>query len=233
MNIFKESQLQRDSELSAYLNKPLDYVQKLVVGDKASIHLHTDKDVKADSYDFIYKEYKAIPNVDAYLKTLAQLTVSRRSKYILSLEKTVRSLKNKHILDFGCGVGSHGIYCLQKGATVDFLDVDGPLFNFAKHRISKRGYKSATFTDSSKLQKNAYDCVICLDVLEHVANPINEIKKITDSLKFGGVLLLEVSTMIKPTSGHFSQSINMWKNHGTKFLKENFKNVEKFIYVKI
>jgi acetyltransferase-like isoleucine patch superfamily enzyme len=56
-------------------------------------------------------------------------------------------------------------------------------------------------------------------VLEHVPDPIEEFVRIHNSIKSDGLLHLEVSRMIKPSSGHFADTINKWQKQGINYLK--------------
>jgi SAM-dependent methyltransferase len=231
-NIFQETQDEIDYELSLYSGLKISKIKSLAIASPASIRLYEDKDIQASSYEFIYKKYVYLETVD-YLRTLSTLTVERRSSYIKDLEKNIGGFKDKRILDYGCGVGSHGIYCSQKGAIVDLLDVDGPLYNYAKWRVTNRKIKiNSFFYPDSILCKNMYNAVICLDVLEHIADPIASFNSISDSLVTDGLLSLEVSSMVKPTSGHFSQSVHSWQRNGNALVSKNFYKINNYLFRK-
>ena len=231
MNILKETQNDRDKEISEYTGINLYDIQKFEIASKESILINVDGDINKDDYTYLYKDFKHL-NIAEYLKTLSALTVSRRSRYIMRLFELSNEFKGKKILDFGSGSGSHGIACSQLGADqVCMLDVDGPLFKFAQWRVTKRNINNIIFVTCDKeLQENYYDIVICLDVLEHVADPIKEIKRITKSLKSDGFIALEVSKMKKFTSGHFSKSIDKWIFEGPSFMDKHYELIEKNIW---
>lgn len=229
--IFDETQDDRDSELASYANLPLTKIRELKILAKESIQVFKDEDITADSYDFLYAKYNYLNPVH-YIRTLSFVTLDRRASYIRAMAKVMGGLQGKTVMDYGCGVGSHGIFCLQNGAAVDFLDVDGPLYNYAKYRINRRGLAARKLLyPDAKLQPNGYDAIICLDVLEHVADPIAALRNIIGALKVAGVLCLEVSTGVKPTSGHFSKSIHAW-NVGHAPVMQALRNVEPYIYRK-
>jgi 2-polyprenyl-3-methyl-5-hydroxy-6-metoxy-1,4-benzoquinol methylase len=231
-NIFTESQEQRDIELAEFCKVPVGTVKNYPIGTQASVQLFKNEDIALQSYDFIYKNYKYVERVN-WLRTCSALTITRRSKYILELVTKIGKLEQQHVLDYGCGVGSHGIFCAELGATVDFLDVDGPLFDYAKWRIAKRNLKVGKYLyPESKLTAAHYDAILCLDVLEHVADPAGTLSNIACALKTNGYLLLEVSTIVKPTSGHFSQSIERWKKHGAVVLRNKFFRISKNLFYK-
>lgn len=235
-NIFLESQRERDIELSKFCGRPVAEIEKLTIGSSKSIQISINKDLVSSSYDHLYADYKYLDSVD-YIRTLAYYTVSRRAKYInaaLPVISTLFGSSKLNVLDYGCGVGSHGIYFLQKNNSVTFLDVDGPLFEYTKFRLKDRNLTSYKLLHSGDgLPKNTYDVVLCLDVLEHVANPAKKFAEIVRSMKKKSVLILEVSTMIKPTSGHFSAAINDWLKNGIPILKKNFKKLTNTLFVRL
>jgi len=154
----------------------------------------------------------------------------RRNKELFTI---LKKTENKVCLDFGSGSGTHAIALLENNNTVDLLDIEGPLLNFAKKRIRKRGFSyKECFNNSKELPKNNYDLVVCADVLEHCFDPALELSLIKESLKINGLLALEVSEMVKPSSGHFGRSIDIWNKQGKKILAEHFKLVKANLYQK-
>lgn len=189
-------------------------------GDK---ELQNEKDILS-----LYKDYKYL-NFDGYLKTLMYTSVMRRPPNIISFIKNIRG---KKCLDFGSGVGTHAIELAKNGNDVSILDVEGSLFDFAKVRLKRQGVKFKSYNHDALLPNSEFDVILCLDVLEHVYDPVKELERIYSALKPGGVLCLVVSEMVKKTSGHFQQSIDRWKTYGIPFLNEKFDRLEKGIYQK-
>lgn len=222
--ILSETQEQRDEELSRYSGRPPRELVSLRIGHPDSIALHTDEECTADSYDFIYSSYPLVKDHTHLLRTLAAYTVTRRAHYMRDLDQRVGVWKGLRVLDFGCGVGSHGIFCAQQGAQVDLLDVKGPLREYAEWRVRQRGLDAAFLDHTNELENDVYDVVICLDVLEHVADPVADLRRILRALKPGGLLALEVSSMVKPTSGHFARTIQRWAKQSLPVLKGSFSN---------
>ena len=220
-DILVETQLERDQELSRYTGRSLEAIQALQIGSPASIRIHPEHEIEvADSLDHLYEDFKHL-DVPHYLRTLAHYTVTRRGAYIKQVEGQT-ALEGLKVLDFGCGVGSHGIYCAQHGARVHLLDVDGPLYQYAQWRAAQRGLHMRFLPVDAKLKPENYDVVLCLDVLEHMAHPVEALERITATLKPGGLLFLEASLMIKPTSGHFTMSVRRWQQGGPKYLRRYY-----------
>jgi 2-polyprenyl-3-methyl-5-hydroxy-6-metoxy-1,4-benzoquinol methylase len=235
MNILNETQEQRDKELSVIMDVQIDHIEKIQIASPESIcifdHLKHDYPTEYYEYEYLYKFYEDLDLI-AYLKTLMYTSVYKRGKHL----KSNLDLAKGKCLDFGSGVGTHTIYLIQRKCDVDMLDVPGRLLNFAFERLKYRNLLSKlrhVKLMSSSLMDNHYDYINCLDVLEHCFNPLEEIKTIHRTLKKDGILNLQVSEMIKPSSGHFKESIEIWKNEGKQFLYQNFKKYNDFgVYVK-
>lgn len=99
------------------------------------------------------------------------------------------------VYDFGCGIGTDGLFLASRGYEVTLTDVDCPAFRFAQHRFSRRKLK-ARFEESYSLipaPSNTYDAVVCFDVLEHLPDPVGAVKRLLSSLRPRGVLLQQGS----------------------------------------
>ena len=238
MSVLKESQKERDVELSKILELPLEAIENIDIFNKDNIKIFDEACQKPPKnqteYEGLYKCYKNL-DIVSYIKTLMYTSVYKRGK---DLQKNL-DLASGNCLDFGSGVGTHSIYMIQNGCRVGVLDVpNSPLLDFTIRRLKYRGMIDKNkfielYYSSQYLPSNFFDYVNCLDVLEHVYNPLAEIKNIYNTLKIDGILHLQVSKMIKPSSGHFQDSIIKWLNEGFDFLKSYFKEESNNIYRKV
>ena len=224
MGILNETQLNRDKELAKLLGMSLNDVQNLPIASPDSIRICSEEKAKTitpEEYYKLYSEYTYL-NWPAYIRTLMKTSATRRHP---ELFKLLQETKEKVCLDFGSGVGTHAIALLENKNIVGILDVPGQLLEFARQRIMKRGlhHECGVYFNWMNLPDNEFDVIICTDVLEHVEDPIKEICRIRKALKIGGLLHIQVSMMIKPSSGHFASSINKWKQAGPSYLKKYFK----------
>jgi len=230
MSILNESQLDRDKELAKLLGMTLKEVQALPIATPDSIRISDGE--KPENLEDLYHDYEHL-NFPAYLRTLMKTSATRRHP---ELFKFLKSVKHRNCLDFGSGVGTHAIALLENYNWVGILDVPGKLFDFAKKRIEERDYpnpfnnKVGIWNNTSDLPDDFFDVVICTDVLEHVEDPIKELCRIRRTMKIGGVLHLQVSTMVKPSSGHFKESIDKWKMTGKSYLDKYFEKVGATLY---
>jgi len=92
-------------------------------------------------------------------------------------------------LDFGAGVGSGSILFARHGLKVGLADISSPLLAFSKWRFSHRDLPGEFFDlKISALPTESFDLVTAMDVFEHLANPVEAVEKLADTLKPGGFL---------------------------------------------
>ena len=227
MSILNESQKYRDFELACLLSMTEKQVENLPIATPDAIRVSDGN--KPENLEDLYHDYEHL-NFPAYLRTLMKTSATRRHS---ELFKLLRETENKTCLDFGSGVGTHAIALLENGNSVVALDVPGKLQQFTIDRVAWRGHDDKTFIavyNDVRLRDEMFDVVICSDTLEHVNDPIKELDRIRNSMKIGGIIHLLVSTMVKPSSGHFPESIAIWKTHGQDYLNAHFKKIGDTLY---
>lgn len=72
------------------------------------------------------------------------------------------------ILDYGCGIGSDGLWLLDAGATVNFADFDNPCRAYLAWRLAQRQTPIVSQIYDVTDDIPRHDIVWCMDVLEHL-----------------------------------------------------------------
>ena len=106
------------------------------------------------------------------------------------IRRIVRPPAEARILELGCGTG-HNLAMLGKYGALDACELDVCARALASKRLG-REIKSARLPDLSMFERDAYDLVALLDVLEHVPDDVASLKAILKRLNPGGALLLTV-----------------------------------------
>ena len=149
-----------------------------------------------------------------------------RLDYILEHAKGV---KNKSIIDVGCGGGILADSMSAKGAVVTGIDMgDGPLSVAKLHQLESGqnvDYQKITAEQMAETHAAHFDLVTCMEMLEHVPDPESIIHACSTMMKPGGDLF--VST-INRTAQAFAFAI-VGAEYLLKILPKGTHQYEKFI----
>lgn len=129
-------------------------------------------------------------------------------------------------LDIGCGPGNGVIAALQNGFSMaigldrdlsDFPDAEKPIDDLcSRYALENR---NAMLIEGDlfnlKFQTESFDCVMMLDSIEHVPNPVTFIQHAAHYLKPGGVFLLDACPLFYSIAGahlfnHFDPDTYPW-----------------------
>jgi SAM-dependent methyltransferase len=106
------------------------------------------------------------------------------------VERVIRPPQGARVLEVGCGTG-HNLAMLGRFGKIEACELDRCARALASKRLGRK-VKDARLPDLSMFERNVYDLVALLDVLEHVPDDIGSLRAIHRRLKPGGALLLTV-----------------------------------------
>ncbi len=124
---------------------------------------------------------------DRHLADLAAWHISSKD-YIADTLKLQQRFSRDLVLDFGGGIGTHALAnaMSSKVEHVFFVDINKTNRIFVEYRAKKLGVENkVTFCKTiQETEISKFDSIVCLDVLEHLPDPISQLDifyKIMDS----------------------------------------------------
>lgn len=109
-------------------------------------------------------------------------------------DERVGEWKDKRVLDLGCGGGFVSEELARRGAQVVGVDPSDPLVSVARRHAQQSGfgidYRVGT-GEQIPAADQSFDVVVCVDVLEHVADLERVMREIHRVLKPGGLFLYD------------------------------------------
>ncbi len=102
-------------------------------------------------------------------------------------------LKQKKILDIGCGGGILSETLAQRGAEVTAIDMNISLLNIAREHATQNQCNTVTYEQSTaeayaEQRAHTFDVITCMELLEHVPDPHSLIVACSKLIKPGGSL---------------------------------------------
>jgi 2-polyprenyl-6-hydroxyphenyl methylase/3-demethylubiquinone-9 3-methyltransferase len=144
--------------------------------------------------------------------------------------KNTNPLANLDIIDIGCGGGLVTIPICELGANVTAIDANKHNIEASSEQAKKLNLK-INFVNSTVEEyinispKNLYDVVLCLEVVEHVANQEEFIQNLLKLIKPNGILILST---INRTMKSYAQAIII-AEYTLKWVPINTHNHSKFL----
>ncbi|MBN2591701.1 MAG: methyltransferase domain-containing protein [Sedimentisphaerales bacterium] len=147
------------------------------------------------------------------------------AKYLSEYEGT-----GKNVLCVGDGLGFDSFYFAQKGQKVTYYEVEGFSNRFASRLFDPAGEAIKIASDSEQIQKEYFDAVVCLDVLEHVKDVEAFINQLVSFLCPGGILIVHSPFyMIHPSNPthlkanrKYSGSLELYYQSGLRLINGRF-----------
>jgi len=146
---------------------------------------------------YVYNKYIDIIHKKAFLKMLRRCQV-----------------KDKKVIDVGCGVGRWCRLLSGKGARVTGLDISEEMIKVAERALEGLGVNFINVPISDvNLPRGTFDMVTCVTVLQHVTDETDfkaGIANMVNALKKGGkALIMEVAPSALPASSSFNKFMSV------------------------
>lgn len=143
-----------------------------------------------------YWEQKAqikMPDIEKYYnRNYAGISILK------SFDELLPDLRNKSILDIGCGIGMYFPFFYQKGA-VELVGVDvGENLLAMARKLCPYTKAVLSSADALPFSNECFDVIISMGLLEHFSDPQPVLKEWVRCLKRGGTLIIETPNMQNP-----------------------------------
>src|SRR3989339_452762 len=128
--------------------------------------------------------------------------------------KIIKIVKG-NVLDYGGGIGDLCLAMSKDGLRVDYADVGGRTFDFAKQMFQKKGVNNISMINlnNENISKN-YDTILAIDVIEHVPNAKEVIVNLIKHLNKNGRLVVTGLRINEDSQIHpMHQKINFNKEY--------------------
>ena len=129
---------------------------------------------------------------DRHVADLAAWHISSKD-YIVDTLKLQQRFSRDLVLDFGGGIGTHALAnaMSSKVKHVFFVDINETNRSFVKYRAKQLGVeKKLSFCKTIKDAKiSKFDTIVCLDVLEHLADPASQIEIFNEHMDSNSIAL--------------------------------------------
>jgi len=136
----------------------------------------------------------------------------------------LRLIKNYikgHVAEVGPGNGTNLSYYIECPKKIDLYEPTKKLYLGLKKRFGKNK-KIFTYNKKFTIQKEKYNSILYLDVLEHIKDDKNEILKAFKSIKKNGYLIINV-----PAYSHLYSKFDKDVGHHKRYEKKDIKIIFK------
>ncbi len=111
-----------------------------------------------------------------------------KKRFILLSEIILRYKDKGKLLDVGAGFGLFASIFAEKRFNITAIEPVNQLYYLRKFK--KKVYRN-TFDIFFQKNKNKYDLILLIDIIEHLKNPVNSIVRLKNSLDKKGIIVIQ------------------------------------------
>lgn len=119
---------------------------------------------------------------------------AKRKIVISLLKQSLSTKKNPKLFDAGCGAGLM-LSELKKIGPTKAMDYSSEAISFSLKRFEGE-IKQGEFPHNIPFERNQFDGIVCLDVIEHIDDDLQSVRKLSELLVPGGVMVLTVPALM-------------------------------------
>ncbi len=153
---------------------------------------------------------------EAYIYGLVDFCSTERLENITF---PIRQARGMTVLDYGSGIGVLPLF-LKGTNKVYYYDLPSKTQDFAKY-IHKNLNSNVEFLEKDNVFTRPYDLIICLDTLEHLEDPMEVIRAITENLRGNGLFFTTGLDFSTNQPMHLKSNIDKKKEYND-YMMENY-----------
>ncbi len=187
---------------------------------------------KEKAYIFYSEEYYTGKQSYSYIderkmEKFARYVWEKRVKVLKSLEKT--NEKDKNFLDVGCSFGGLLKVAKENGFTPYGVEVSAYSGKYAMDLFGRENVFIGSIEDIS-LPENFFSIITMIEVIEHIFDPYKALKNLYNSLREGGIILIQTANMSGLQANIYKENYHYFlPGHISYFSHKNLKNLLKKI----
>lgn len=145
--------------------------------------VHTDESIHQ-----IYETY-GDPIRDFYFEKIDDEVTSHFDRYLQNCRAHCKTrTRALRLLDIGCGNGAFLSRAQKQGFVVEGIETCDPLANEARKKLDC--HVTTKLLSECQFSRETFDVVTMYDLIEHLPDPIEDLRRVQSWLKPGGVLFV-------------------------------------------